>query len=61
MCIRDRDGVDTKPIEDDKDSDEVATKPSDESTTSDIKSSLNAPSKEEVTQQKDNNSSETQN
>ena len=58
---KEADGVDTKPIEDDKDSDEVATKPSDESTTSDIKSSLNAPSKEEVTQQKDNNSSETQN
>ena len=50
----------TKPAEDDKDSDKVDTKPSNESTTSDIKSPLNGPSKEEVTQQKDNNS-ETQN
>ena len=50
----------TKPAEDDKDSDKVDTKPSNESTTSDIKSPLNGPSKEEVAQQKDNNS-ETQN
>ena len=57
---KDSDKVDTKPAEDDKDSDKVDTKPSNESTTSDIKSPLNGPSKEEVTQQKDNNS-ETQN